>query len=60
MENNLAECSATIDKEKNLVWQKTDISKEIREKSLNQKARTIWFTGLSGSGKSTLANEIEK
>ena len=30
MENNLAECSATIDKEKNLVWQKTDISKEIR------------------------------
>ena len=60
MGNNLTECSATITKEKNLVWQKTDISKEIREKSLNQKARTIWFTGLSGSGKSTLANEIEK
>ena len=60
MENNLAEGSATIAKEKNLVWQKTDISKEIRETSLNQKARTIWFTGLSGSGKSTLANEVEK
>lgn len=60
MGNNLTECSAAIAKEKNLVWQKTDISKEIREKSLNQKARTIWFTGLSGSGKSTLANEIEK
>lgn len=60
MGNNLAECPATIAKEKNLVWQKTDISKEIREKSLNQKARTIWFTGLSGSGKSTLANEVEK
>lgn len=60
MGNNLAECSTTIAKEKNLVWQKTDISKEIREKSLNQKARTIWFTGLSGSGKSTLANEVEK
>lgn len=60
MENNLAECSATIAKKKNLVWQKTDISKGIREKSLNQKARTIWFTGLSGSGKSTLANEVEK
>lgn len=44
----------------NLVWQDTDISKEIREKSLKQKARTIWFTGLSGSGKSTLANEVEK
>lgn len=60
MGNNLTECSAAIAKEKNLVWQKTDISKEIREKSLNQKSRTIWFTGLSGSGKSTLANEIEK
>lgn len=60
MGNNLAECSATIAKKKNLVWQKTDISKGIREKSLNQKARTIWFTGLSGSGKSTLANEVEK
>lgn len=60
MGNNLTECSATIAKEKNLVWQKTDISKEVREKSLNQKARTIWFTGLSGSGKSTLANEVEK
>ena len=60
MGNNLTDCSAAIAKEKNLVWQKTDISKEIREKSLNQKARTIWFTGLSGSGKSTLANEIEK
>lgn len=44
----------------NLVWQKTDITKEIREQSLNQKARTIWFTGLSGSGKSTLANAVEK
>ena len=60
MGNNLTECSAAIAKEKNLVWQKTDISKEIREKSLNQKARTIWFRRLSGSGKSTLANEIEK
>lgn len=60
MGNNLAEGFTTIAKEKNLVWQKTDISKEIREKSLNQKARTIWFTGLSGSGKSTLANEVEK
>ena len=60
MGNNLTASSATIAKEKNLVWQKTDISKEVREKSLNQKARTIWFTGLSGSGKSTLANEVEK
>lgn len=61
MESNLQQNTVSdTAQENNLVWQKTDISKEIREKSLNQKARTIWFTGLSGSGKSTLANEIEK
>lgn len=26
---------------------------------LNQRGRTIWFTGLSGSGKSTIASNIE-
>lgn len=61
MESNLQQNTVSdTAQENNLVWQKTDISKEIREKSLNQKARTIWFTGLSGSGKSTLANEVEK
>ena len=43
----------------NLTWQNSDVTKEIREKQLNQKAATLWFTGLSGSGKSTLANELE-
>jgi len=31
------------------------ISREEKEKLLNQKGIVIWFTGLSGSGKSTLA-----
>lgn len=44
----------------NLTWHQMDITKKSREQSLNQKARTIWFTGLSGSGKSTVANELEK
>lgn len=44
----------------NLVWQRTDITREIRAASLGQKPVTIWFTGLSGSGKSTLANALEK
>jgi bifunctional enzyme CysN/CysC len=44
----------------NVVWQDTDITKEIRETQKSQKALTLWFTGLSGSGKSTLANEVEK
>ena len=43
----------------NLTWQNSDITKEVREKQLHQKAATFWFTGLSGSGKSTLANELE-
>jgi bifunctional enzyme CysN/CysC len=37
-----------------------DITKELRETHMGQKAVTIWFTGLSGAGKSTIANELEK
>lgn len=44
----------------NVVWHKTDISRDIRANQKRQKPLTIWFTGLSGSGKSTLANELEK
>ncbi|MFO7810828.1 MAG: adenylyl-sulfate kinase [Candidatus Delongbacteria bacterium] len=44
----------------NVVWHKTDITREIRSNQKGQKPLTLWFTGLSGSGKSTLANEIEK
>ncbi len=44
----------------NLVWQKLDITKNMRASQMNQRPRTLWFTGLSGSGKSTLANELEK
>jgi adenylyl-sulfate kinase len=35
------------------------VSKEQREKLLQQRATLIWFTGLSGSGKSTLAVQLE-
>ncbi|MDD3412695.1 MAG: adenylyl-sulfate kinase [Lachnospiraceae bacterium] len=44
----------------NLVWQKLDITREIRSRQKNQNPMTIWFTGLSGSGKSTLANALEQ
>ncbi|SHM59142.1 adenylyl-sulfate kinase [Gracilibacillus kekensis] len=44
----------------NVVWQETDISREVRAQQKGQKPLTLWFTGLSGSGKSTLANEVEK
>ena len=38
---------------------RTKVSREEREKLLNQKGLLIWFTGLSGSGKSTLAVQLE-
>tara|TARA_B100000768_G_C11158083_1_gene323301 strand:+ start:44 stop:652 length:609 start_codon:yes stop_codon:yes gene_type:complete len=36
------------------------LSKENKEKQLNQKAKAICMTGLSGSGKTTIAIEVEK
>lgn len=44
----------------NVVHQKLDITRTIRQNQKHQKALSLWFTGLSGSGKSTLANEVEK
>ena len=44
----------------NLTWQELDITRDMRAASLNQKPKTLWFTGLSGAGKSTLANAVEK
>ena len=46
--------------EKNLFSQKTDLNRAMRETRLQQKAMTVWFTGISGAGKSTLANALEK
>ncbi len=36
------------------------LSREEKEKLLNQKGMVIWMTGLSGSGKSTIAIGLEK
>ncbi len=45
---------------KSLTWHNMDVTRELRENQLGQKAVTIWMTGLSGAGKSTLANALEK
>lgn len=45
--------------EKNITWQRVNVSKEMREKLHGHKSFVLWFTGLSGSGKSTVASEIE-
>jgi adenylylsulfate kinase len=36
------------------------LTREDRERLLNQRAKVVWFTGLSGAGKSTLAAALEK
>lgn len=45
---------------KSLTWHNMDITRNLRENQLGQKAITVWMTGLSGAGKSTLANALEK
>lgn len=49
-----------LDRGRSLTWHDMDITRELRESQLGQKAVTVWMTGLSGAGKSTLANEVEK
>ncbi|MDG1694426.1 MAG: adenylyl-sulfate kinase [Porticoccaceae bacterium] len=44
----------------NIQWQEGEISRADRERLIQQKGTTIWFTGLSGSGKSTIAIALEK
>ena len=63
MTNATAACGIVLKAERNrrnLSWQQVDIDRQMREESLGQKARTIWFTGLSGSGKSAIGNALEK
>ncbi len=43
----------------NITWHEGHVSREEREKFLNQKGALIWMTGLSGSGKSTIAYTLE-
>jgi len=49
----------TDQKATNITWHGGEVNKEDREKMMEQKGVTIWFTGLSGSGKSTIAREVE-
>jgi bifunctional enzyme CysN/CysC len=45
---------------KSLTWHNMDVTRNLRESQLGQRAVTVWLTGLSGAGKSTLANALEK
>ncbi len=43
----------------NITWHEGHVSREEREKLLDQKGALIWLTGLSGSGKSTIGYTLE-
>lgn len=44
----------------NVVWEGTEITREMRERRNGHRAAVLWFTGLSGSGKSTIARRVER
>lgn len=44
----------------NITWHHSHINRSDRERHLNQRGVTLWFTGLSGSGKSTIATALER
>ncbi|MBS3818851.1 adenylyl-sulfate kinase [bacterium] len=50
----------TKQKATNISWHKGEVTKEDRERLLQQKGVVLWFTGLSGSGKSTIAHAVEE
>jgi adenylylsulfate kinase len=49
----------TVIKATNITKHEGHVTREQREKLLNQKGVTIWFTGLSACGKSTIAFTVE-
>ncbi len=44
----------------NVVWDESQITRQMREERNGHKASILWFTGLSGSGKSTVARLLER
>jgi bifunctional enzyme CysN/CysC len=47
-------------KSSNVVWEDTQVTRQMREKRNGHKGAMLWFTGLSGSGKSTVARLLER
>src|SRR5258706_12297621 len=44
----------------NITWHGGSVSRQDRERLLNQRGVTLWLTGLSASGKSTIAALVEQ
>ena len=47
-------------KDTNITWHEGSVTREEREKLLDQKGVTLWMTGLSAAGKSTIAVILEQ
>lgn len=47
-------------KSTNITWHEGSVTREERQKLLNQKGVVVWMTGLSASGKSTIACILEQ
>ncbi len=47
-------------KSSNVVWEDTQVTRQMREERNGHKGAMLWFTGLSGSGKSTVARLLER
>ena len=63
LNNQTAACGVVrhnLRRAENVVWQKTDVTREVRSAQKGQKPVTLWFTGLSGAGKSTITNALEQ
>jgi adenylylsulfate kinase len=48
------------EKSTNITWHQGAVTRQDRERLLNQKGVTLWLTGLSASGKSTIATIVEQ
>ncbi len=44
----------------NVVWHRSQVSREERAAVLGSRGAVVWFTGLSGSGKSTVGHRVEQ
>jgi bifunctional enzyme CysN/CysC len=47
-------------KSTNVIWESSQLTREMREIQNGHQAAVLWFTGLSGSGKSTVARQLER
>ncbi len=52
--------NSSFEKNPNIVWHKTAITRRHRELLNRHKSFAVWFTGLPSSGKSTLAHAVEE